>query len=102
MTTTQQDVKALKEDIAYLKELLSDAEGTINDGVNRSIRATKREMRSLAKNVGKSTRAFIGDKQEQLLNTKTAAEDSIRERPFAATAAAFAGGVLLTMLLRRK
>lgn len=102
MSTAQQEVKALKQDIASIKNMLADQlEGTISNGESRTI-FDKNELQRVAHQAGKATRAFIADKQEKISNAKGKCEETIKERPFTSTAVAFAGGVILTALLKRK
>lgn len=102
MATTQQEVKELKQDIVQIKNMLADQlEETAANGESRTIFA-KEELQRLANQAGKGVRTFFSDKQRQFGQAKAACEKTIKERPVTSAVVAFAGGMLLTTLLRRK
>ncbi|MGB1540156.1 MAG: hypothetical protein ACPG80_04290 [Rickettsiales bacterium] len=102
MATTQQEIKTLKKDITQLKDMLADhMEGSPGNGSSRT-HFTREEVQKLANQAGESIRGFIGTKRQQFSDATVRTEEAIKERPFVSTAAAFAGGMLLATLLRRK
>lgn len=102
MATTQQEVKDMKQDIAQIKNMLADQlEETPANGESKTV-FTKEELQRVANQAGKGVRAFFSDKQKQFGEAKVACEKTIKERPLTSAAVAFAGGMLLTTLLKRK
>lgn len=102
MATTQQEVKELKKDIEQIKNMLAgQMEETLSNGHSKAVFA-KEELQHAANQAGKNVRTFFSAKQTQIGDAKTACESTIKERPFTSAAIAFAGGVLLATLLKRK
>jgi ElaB/YqjD/DUF883 family membrane-anchored ribosome-binding protein len=102
MTTAQQEVKNLKKDISEIKNLLADQLEDVPVNGSSKIVPSKGELKRVAHQAGKGLRTFISEKQDQIGEAKTACESTIKKRPFTSAAVAFAGGVLLTTLLKRK
>ncbi len=102
MATTQKEVKNMKQDIAQIKDMLADQlEEIPTNGKTKNI-FNKEDLQSIANQAGKGVRAFFSDKQKQLEEVKTACKKTIKERPLTSAAVAFAGGMLITTLLRKK
>lgn len=102
MTTTQKEIKSLKDDIDQIKTLLVDqVEEAAPNGQSKAI-LTREEIAGLANKAGQSVRSFVGQKSEQFDQARDVCETKIKQRPFLSTAAAFAGGALLVALLKRK
>lgn len=101
MSTTQ-EVKALKKDIAQLKNMLADQldEATPN-GQSRSI-FSKEELSHAAHNAGQNVRHFLENKQEQFAYGKEKCQSTIKARPLTSAAVLLAGGMLLGSILKRK
>ncbi|NVJ97896.1 MAG: hypothetical protein HWE25_07075 [Alphaproteobacteria bacterium] len=101
MATAQQEIKALKEDLADLKKAVADqAEEAVEDA--ETSRFDVQEMKARARLAGIKARKFFEDKQGQMKVARDKTEKTIKERPFASTAAAFAGGALVATLISRK
>ncbi|MEJ0009821.1 MAG: hypothetical protein WDN72_04425 [Alphaproteobacteria bacterium] len=64
-------------------------------------RDTQRRLRIVARETGEKVQDYIAHKKEQAHDVRVKAESTIKARPFATTAAAFLGGLLLGRLLRR-
>ncbi len=77
-----------------------NAKDTLLDGAGAE--ETSRNLREIAHDAGERFQHFISGKKDQAHDAKVSAERAIRANPLAAAAAAFAGGVLLSRLLRRK
>lgn len=102
MATTQQEVKAMKQEIADLKNLLADhVEETAANGASKTIMA-KDELQQLAHHAGKGVRNFMSQKHQQLDEAKVSCQKTIKERPLTSAAIAFAGGAVLAALLSKK
>jgi ElaB/YqjD/DUF883 family membrane-anchored ribosome-binding protein len=102
MSTAQQEIKLLKDELKELKKQMSEkAENAAQEGEKKA-KMTKEEMSRIAHGAGEGVRSFVSLKGEQLGNAKDSCEQTIQNRPFASTAIAFAGGVLVASLLSRK
>lgn len=102
MSTAQEEVKALKKDITQIKNMLADQlEETTSNGHSKTI-FNKEDLQNVAYNAGKGLRHFFGEKQQQFLDGKEQCENVIKSRPLTSAAVMFAGGMVLSALLRRK
>ena len=102
MPTAQEEIKILKDELKDLKKQMSEsAESAAKEG-EKQAKMTKEEMARMAQNAGEGVRSFVSRKSEQLGNVKDSCEETIKSRPFASTAVAFAGGLLVASLLSRK
>lgn len=102
MSTTQQEVKVMKKDITQIKNMLADhMDGAPSNGQSKTV-FNKEDLQQMAHQAGQGVRAFVSAKQQELGNAKEACENTIKERPFTSAAVAFAGGVLVTTLLKGK
>lgn len=102
MATTAQDVKALKQEIAALKDQLAEQIETQEVLQSKGSFPHYQDLQQLASQAGQSVRTYLTDKQEQIGHAKEHCEKTIQRRPFTSTALAFAGGVLLTSLLKKR
>lgn len=103
MATAQQDIKALKADIADLKEVIaSQVEDVAPDGKSSDSRFDMDAVKERARVAGMKARKFFEETQGQAKDARVKAEKTIKARPFATTAVAFAGGALVAALITRK
>jgi len=101
MTTTTQEVKILKKDIAQIKNMLADQlDETPSNGASKTL-FTKEDLQRVANETGKGVRTFLADKQKKAGEAKAACESTIKSRPFTSAAVAFAGGMVLSALMKR-
>ena len=102
MSTAQEEIKVLKDELKELKKQMSEnAENAAKTG-EKHAKMTKEEMSRMAHNAGEGVRSFVSRKGEQFSDAKDSCEQTIQNRPFASTAVAFAGGILVASLLSRK
>ena len=102
MTTQSQEIKALKQELAALKNEFADQlEGTLSNGHSKTI-FTREDIAELAHNAGRRTKRYLARKRKQMNEAKDACETTIQEHPFTSLAVGVAGGALLAALLRRK
>ena len=102
MTTTQQEVKVLKKEVAELKDTLSEQAEQKYYNIAAKATDVKDEVSRIAHIAGQNISHFIGNKQEQLIDAKDRTERTIKNRPFTSAAIAFGAGVLLTALIKKK
>tara|TARA_B100001564_G_C20649203_1_gene675980 strand:- start:1624 stop:1929 length:306 start_codon:yes stop_codon:yes gene_type:complete len=100
--STQQEVKNMKADIAQIKTMLADQLEDMPANGNNKVMVVRDELQRVANQAGKDVRAFFSTKGKQLGDTKVACETAIKDRPLTSAAVAFASGMLLTILLKRK
>lgn len=101
-SSATQEVEALKKDIADLRKQVSEQASKIAKDGNNIAHLSVDELQGMARRAGKEVRSFMSDKQKQLMHAKDECEESIKMHPFVYTAAAFASGMLLAALLRRR
>ncbi|WP_417461301.1 hypothetical protein [Kordiimonas sp.] len=101
MATAQQEIKTLKKDLAQIKEMLAaSANGHAPNGIGEKFDIDA--IKERAREAGVKAREYLSDKQDQAKVARDKAERTIQKRPFASTAAAFAGGAIVAALLSRK
>ncbi|WP_417320057.1 DUF883 family protein [Emcibacter sp.] len=102
MTAVEKELKTLKKDFAELKEILAEqAKDKASNGHGR-FHVTRDELQAMASRAGENVRDFITDKKERYEDVRDKCETTVKAHPFATTAAAFTGGLLIATLLRRK
>jgi ElaB/YqjD/DUF883 family membrane-anchored ribosome-binding protein len=90
-----------KETKRAARDGLTIREGAYDDARERADQVT-RTLRDIARDAGTRAQDFLNDKKDQALDAKSATERSIRANPLGATAIAFAGGLVLARLFRRR
>ena len=91
MTKTGQDKKITDQDVQNRKEECKQA------FIDKESR-----LQEIAHKAGKDLNAFIATKQEYLNQAKNNCEQLVKKHPVASTGVAFACGLLLGFLLKRK
>lgn len=99
MTAISKEVQALHNEVQELKGLLAQQAKSLSNG-HTSL--TREDLKNAASKAGANMRKFLHDQQEKMEEARDQARQTIRQRPFATTAAAFAGGLALAALLARK
>ncbi len=102
MSTAQEEIKILKDELKDLKKQMSENAESAAKAGEKQAKMTKEEMAKMAQNAGEGVRSFVSRKGEQFGEAKDSCEETIKNRPFASTAVAFAGGLLVASLLSRK
>lgn len=103
MATAQQEIKALKQDMAQIKDILVDhVDGKSSNGSSKSKFFDVEDVKAKARYAGEQAREYLSAKQEQVIAARDVTEKTIKERPFMSTAIAFTGGALVAALLSRK
>ena len=101
MTTTADELKALKREVKELQGMLAEKElKTGNGSAATHYMMTRDEIQSIANNAGKNLREFFRTKGEQIDHARASTESRIKERPFTATAIALGVGTLAGLMLR--
>ncbi|TNE64345.1 MAG: hypothetical protein EP335_07730 [Alphaproteobacteria bacterium] len=103
MATAQQEIKALKKDLADLKDILAErVQEELPNGTAKNGMPSMDDIKARARHAGVKARKYLRQKQVQARDARDATEKAIQERPFTATAAAFAGGAIVAALLARR
>jgi ElaB/YqjD/DUF883 family membrane-anchored ribosome-binding protein len=103
MATAQQEIKSLKAELAQLKQAVeAQVEDVTPNGDGTDGRFDMQNVRARARLAGQKARKFFDEKQGQVKDARDATEKTIKARPFASTAVAFAGGALVAALIARK
>lgn len=103
MTTSNQEIKAIKSEMKELAELVKSAAHSASSNGHATLASfSSSDLRKAARKAGCNLRRFASDKQEQAEELREYAEESITSHPFKSVAAAVVGGVVLGLLLRGK
>ena len=103
MATAQQEINALKKDMAQIKDILVDhVEGNSSNGSSKSKLLNVENVKEKARVAGAQAREYLSAKQDQVIAARNVTEKTIKERPFTTAAVAFTGGALVAALLSRK
>ncbi|WP_262690200.1 hypothetical protein [Kordiimonas aestuarii] len=102
MATAQQEIKNLKKDMKQIKDMLTaQARDVAPNGADTS-RIDVDAIKDRAREAGEKAREYLRNKQDQAVVARDKAEQTIKDRPFTTTAAAFASGAIVAALLSRR
>ncbi|WP_417449792.1 hypothetical protein [Kordiimonas sp.] len=102
MATAQQEIKNLKKDLNQIKEMLSAQVEDVTPNGAAGPRIDVDAMKDRAREAGEKAREYLRSKQDQAVVARDKAEQTIKDRPFVTTAAAFASGAIVAALLSRR
>lgn len=103
MATANQDLRELKQEMQHLADLVKGTvTHTAGNGDSNLIGFDAKDIKRMARKVGRTTRSFLNDKSKQAVELRDTCEESIVSNPFKAVALAVTGGLLLSALLRRR
>ena len=80
----------------------AQATNSVQDQIKTEREEGESQLQQLAHQAGEEFGALWAEKQVQLHKTRTNCEKMIRKHPLASTTAAFACGLLLALLMKRK
>lgn len=102
MTTAQQQIRELKNEVKELSTLLEkQAKAAAKELGNGHFHISRDELRDMAEHAGQSAREFFVSKRKQATEAAHRYEDAVSAHPWKSTALAVAGGILIGVLLRR-
>jgi ElaB/YqjD/DUF883 family membrane-anchored ribosome-binding protein len=99
MATTEQELQAMKKEIAEIKSMLTEQEKGISKIGNSLPELNKQDLQQAANTAGRKVRSALNETKEEASVRKERAEETIKEHPLSSTTAAFTGGVIIATLI---